>query len=165
MKIIRCPETGWSRLLPIFLAVVLAGCGRSTAMAVSDVYTDVTVVLSNEDGRVDGSTFHEMAKRLRRIDTSGCPVEIVDSVNRLIDRLRDFANAVATRDAIVARRESNAASDLTESFVRGFAGDPFGKTTEVMAEYNAGQRRVEVAYDAYMNAVRDFDAVTAPYLE
>ena len=128
------------------LVVLLSGCGAGS---------DEDAVASFASATGDQSiTMRERAALVRSAGREAASRELAASMSVVADRADDVAAAREAATRLFDRREEGLANDMVESFIRGTAGDPFGRVNEMVAEDSAMRSRNTAAEEAYITAVR-----------
>ena len=124
---------------------LLAGCGDAEPV---DVLAEFSAAATTSD-----LSMRERAYRMEAIDLSDATPEVTTAVREAADRCYALAEAYEAFSLMNKRREANLGNDMAEYFFRGLAGDPFGKTAEVVREDSAMRSRAAAAEEAYFAAV------------
>lgn len=129
----------------LVLLVLLGGCGSSDAPSIESV-------LQADSTTTTGATsVADVVNRMRAIDLSKCPKDFAAAYVAHIHAWELLADVEQQGRAYDANFNSGGA--MVESFLRGFIGDPFGKTNESIAarnqlvtNYNSAQQQIKQTF-------------------
>lgn len=101
-------------------------------------------VLKKDKGTSAGTTnIFEVVRRMRAIDTSGCPTDFREAYLIHVHAWESLGEAAEQARAFIAARKG--ANDFVEGFIRGFLGDPLGKVNETIDARNQLQASLHEA--------------------
>jgi hypothetical protein len=118
-----------ARLIIVFLSLFssILGCSSSKDQIRSVLEQDRATSTSS-------SSIADIAAKMRAIDLSNCPADFQDAYIAHTQDWERLANW--EQQAIGFNKNYVSGGAMVESMVRGFLGDPFGKTNEGFAEQN-----------------------------
>ena len=112
--------------------------GRPTAA------TEIEEVMKHDATCNQGAkSVAEVVSHMRAIDTSTCPNDFRAAYLAHVHAWDMMADV--EQEATALKNESESAAMMVESFIRGFIGDPFGKTTEIIDAQGQLQKKCKEA--------------------
>ena len=115
-----------------------SGCGRNAAAR------SIEVVLKADAVTTQGAkSVTDVVNNMRSIDLTNCPNDFRVAYVTHIHAWE--ALAAVEQKAISLESDANSGAAMAESFIRGFFGDPFGKSAELFAAQTQLQRDAQAA--------------------
>lgn len=140
----RCGGT--SSWLSAAVLCVFSGCFATPASRIE------RVLLQDVRSFQGAESVTQLVAKMRAINTDGCPNDFRAAYLAHIHAWDEMAAIEQQWQA--HQQQGTSGAVLIESFVRGFLGDPFGKTTELIAEgnqlqlrYSAAQQSIKTTFD------------------
>lgn len=122
----------------------------------------IAAVLSEDEQTAVGSTVTtEIVRRMRQIDTSGCPAEFRSAYLSHIHAWESKVAAEQSRDSL--NQYMNSGEGLVNAFVRGYNGDPLGEIGDAMQTERQIKAQLAQAGDAISETFRDVERIAASY--
>ena len=140
-------------LCSLGLLLVVSGCGRSSGDALNEAQGELLRVVSTDAGPV------EWARGIRAIDLTGCPQDYREAVLAAVAACEECVLADAENQRFQQRQSGELASNMVESFVRGAAGDPYGRAVEVVGDHRRAEQSLRRTYDRYLDALARCDMI------
>lgn len=117
----------------VFVTILFSGCG-----SLNERQSIEKVLKANKESQNEATSVASVVSQMRAIDFSGCPNDFKAAYIAHIHAWESLAEVEKADQSFQSNNDTG--SVMLESFIRGFLGDPFGKSNEIRESQNQIER-------------------------